>query len=132
MGLLISKLSKNVFSGKKKALKYIKNFNNEVNNDQLNLLRLYVNGQFEALLEKHNFDFIEVFVDGNQKLGLDLQINLRVNNNNIGLDFFNDHYEVCSYSDGCNPEDIENSIVRYDYKDFDIDVLLKKIESKMR
>lgn len=37
-----------------------------------------------------------------------------------------------SYLDGCNPEDIENSIVRYDYKDFDIDVLLKKIESKMR
>lgn len=123
---------KNIFSGKNRAKKYLR-ANNTENNQQTVLLSLYVNGQFEALLEEHNFDLIEVFVDGNQKLGLDLQVNLRVNNNNnnIGLDFFNDHYEVCSYLDGCNPEDIENSIVRYDYKDFDIDVLLKKIKSEL-
>ncbi|AUD62660.1 hypothetical protein BK010_03310 [Tenericutes bacterium MO-XQ] len=122
---------RNVFSGKNKAKKYLKAINSE-SNQHTDLLRLYVSGELEVELQKYSFDLIEVFVDKLRKDNIDLQVNLRVKNKNIGLDLFRDYYELCFYLSGCDPEEVENSIIRYEYIDFDLDVLLKKIESKLR
>lgn len=119
---------KNIFRGKNKAIKYLKKTDQKTT--QNDLLKLYADGTLEVILNKYSFDLIEVYVDGNYKLGLDLQINIRKGNKNIGIDFLSDNYETCFYLAGCTPEDVENSIVRYDYKDFDLDVLLKELESK--
>ena len=122
--------TRNLFLGKRKAKGYLKNINIE-SNQQTDLLRLYVSGELEVLLQKYSFDIIEVFVDKHGKDNIDLQVNFRVNNKNIGLDFFRDYYEFCFYLAGCDSEEVENSIVRYKYNDFDLDVLLKKMESKL-
>ncbi|MFW5795341.1 MAG: hypothetical protein ACOCV1_07660 [Bacillota bacterium] len=119
---------KNIFLGKNKAIKYLKKTDQKTT--QNDLLKLYTDGTLEEILSKYSFDLIEVYVDGNYKLGLDLQINIRKGNKNIGIDFLSDNYETCFYLAGCTPEDVENSIVKYDYKDFDLDVLLKELESK--
>lgn len=131
MELLKNKLPKNVFSGKKKAKKYLSALNAE-NNKQIDLLRLYISGALEESLKKYEFDLIEVFVDKLRNKKLDLQVNLRFQNKNIGLDFFSDYYEFCFYLAGCDPEDVEKSIVKYEYNEFDLDALLKEIESKFR
>jgi len=119
---------KNIFRGKKKAIKYLKITDQKTT--QNDLLKLYADGTLEVILNKYSFDLIEVYVDGNSKIGLDLQINIRKGNKNIGIDFLSDNYETCFYLVGCTPEDVENSIVRYDYKNFDLDVLLKEMRSK--
>jgi len=51
------------------------------------LLRLYVIGELEVLLQKYSFELIEVYVDKLRSADIDLQINLRVKNKNVGLDF---------------------------------------------
>lgn len=121
---------KNVFLGKRKAQKYISKINSE-SNQQIDLLRLYVNGDLEVILQKYSFDLIEVFVDKLRNYEIVLQVNLRVENKNIGLDFFRDYYEFCFYFAGCDPEEVEKSIVRYEYSAFDLSVLLKFMESKL-
>jgi hypothetical protein len=131
MALFIKKHKKNIFLGKNKAKKYLRAVNIK-RNQQILLLRLYVIGELEVLLQKYSFELIEVYVDKLRSADIDLQINLRVKNKNVGLDFFKDHYEVCFYLAGCNPEEVDNSIIRYEYNDFDLDVLLNKAESKLR
>lgn len=121
---------KNVFWGKRKAKRYLKTINSE-SNQQIDLLRLYVNGDLEVVLQKYCFDYIEVFVDKLRNDEIDLQVNLRVENKNIGLDFFRDYYEFCFYLAGCDPEEVEKSIVRYEYNAFDLNVLLKFMETKL-
>ena len=58
-------------------------------------------------------------------------MNLRNQDKNIGLDFFSDYYEFCFYLAGCDPGDVDNSIVRYEYNEFDLYTLLKEMESKL-
>lgn len=128
MGIFKKAKPKNVFSGKNKVIKYLNKTNQKtIQND---LFKLYVNGTLEEILNKYSFDMIEVYVGGNHRLGLYLQINIRKGNVNIGIDFLSDNYETYSYLAGCRPDDVGNSVVRYDYKDFDLDVLLKELESK--
>ncbi|ABX81196.1 hypothetical protein [Acholeplasma laidlawii] len=122
--------AKNVFSGKRKVTKYLSGLNGE-SNKQIDLLRLYISGALEETLKKYEFDLIEVFVDKLRNKKLHLQMNLRNQNKNIGLDFFSDYYEFCFYLAGCEPEDVENSIVKYEYNGFDLDALLKEMESKL-
>lgn len=86
--------AKNIFSGKRKATKYLSDLNGE-SNKQIDLLRLYISGALEEILKKYEFDLIEVFVDKLRNKKLDLQVNLRNQNKNIGLDFFSDYYEFC-------------------------------------
>jgi hypothetical protein len=113
--------------GKTKVEKYLKQLNNE-DTTQTKLLKMYIEGELEDILKKYSFDVIEIFVDGNKKLGLDLQINLRNMNRNYGIDFFKEHYETCYYVAGCTPEDVENSIVKYNYQNFDLENLLLEME----
>ena len=47
---------------KRKATKYLSDLNEE-NNKQIDLLRLYISGALEEILNKYKFDLIEVFVD---------------------------------------------------------------------
>ena len=131
MCLFSKRHEKNVFLGKRKAKKYLRNLNIENKTEQIDLLQKYVCGDLEEVLNKYSFEVIEVYVDGSIKHGLDLQVNLKKQNKNIGLDFFSEYYEVCFYLTGCTPEDVENSIVKYDYRDFDFETLLKIIESKI-
>jgi len=127
MGIFKNTKPKNVFRGKNKAIKYLNKSNRKTT--QSDLLKLYAAGTLDETLSKYNFDVIEIYVDGNKKLGLDLQINLRIGNRNFGIDFLEEHYETCFYVAGCTPEDFEKSIVRYDYKDFDLEKLFQEVES---
>lgn len=118
---------KNIFMGKRKVERYLKQFNHE-ETAQIKLLRMYIDGELEDILKKYSFDVIEIYVDGNKKVGLDLQINLRNMNRNYGIDFLKEHYETCYYLAGCTPEDVENSIVKHDYQNFDLENLFQEIQ----
>jgi hypothetical protein len=130
MALFVKKAPKNTFLGKSKAKKYLKTVNKD-ESPQIDLLSMYVNGELEIILQGHDFDLIEVFVDRLKNGTLDLQINLRFGNKNIGLDFFHDHYEYCYYLAGCTPDEVENSIIRHEYTAFDFNGLLKEIASRL-
>jgi hypothetical protein len=119
--------SKNIFMGKRKVEKYLKQFNHE-ETAQIKLLRMYIDGELEDILKNYIFDVIEIYVDGNKKVGLDLQINLRNGRRNFGIDFLEDHYETCFYVAGCTPEDVENSIMKFDYQNFDLEKLFQEVE----
>jgi hypothetical protein len=124
------KNEKNVFQGKRKALKYLKKYKQNQTN-QTRLLNMYVNGELEEILKEYNFDLIEVFVDGNLKIGLDLQVNLRKKDKNFGVDFFNTYYETCFYISGYSPKDIESSIFRNEYQNFNLENFLRELEKKL-
>lgn len=123
------KIKNYVFRGKSKVLKYIKSSNR--NTHQIELLSMYVEGKLEEALKKYDFDEIEVFADGNNKIGLDLQISLRKKNKTFGFDFLSEYYETCFYITGCTPEDIESSIVKSDYNDFNLDAILTETWNRL-
>ncbi len=118
-----------MFRGKSKVLKYIKSSNQNIY--QIELLNMYVEGKLEETLKKYDFDEIEVFVDGNNKIGLDLQISLRKKSKTFGIDFLSEYYETCLYITGCTPKDIESSIVKSDYNDFNLDALLTETWNRL-
>jgi len=123
--------SKNVFSGKNKAKKYLIAHSNE-SNHQIDILRMYVNGFLEETLKKYSFDLIEIYIDNLRNKKVNIQINLQHQNKNVGLDFFNDHYEFVFYLAGAHPEDIESSLISYEYTKFSLETLLKDIETTLR
>lgn len=131
MSIFGKKKNKNIFMGKRKVVKFLEHIDRDKSNGQIDLLKMYVSGELELILQKYNFEVIEVYVDKLRNHYLDLQINLRYQNKNIGLDFLTEYYEFCFYLAGCHPEDVESSIVRYDYMDFDLNTLLKDMESSM-
>jgi hypothetical protein len=121
---------KNVFLGKRKAEKYLKV--NKDHNQQIELLRRYVSNELEHSISKYHFDQIEVFVDKLKNGTLDLQVNVNINGNFAGLDFYQDYYEYIFYHIDSKPEEIDDSIVRYNYDDFDLDRLLSEIKSNLQ
>ena len=100
----------------KKVLDYL-NGKEETNYTHLDkILSFYVRKEFKNLLSKNGATKIEFFSTVNKR-GNAVQVCFNYYNMSAILEFKEEGYEYCKYKPGCSAEEMENKIIRGQYKD---------------
>ena len=88
------------------------------------ILSFYASGQFEILLINNKATEIEFFPSIENKNSIQVYFNYY--NLSAIIEFKEEYYEYCKYKPGCSSEELENSIIKEQYKDeFDIEIFIK-------
>ncbi len=119
---------------KKKIKKYLlsKNKHEYSNLDQL--LEMYLNNEIKYLLS--NYEGVNIYpsicnVKG--KLEKTIQICFNYHNIYVGIDFFEDKYNLVIYPSGISVNDLEKLFIDYEYPDdFTLQKLIKDIDFQIK
>ncbi len=115
---------------KNKIIDYLKIKGVDNYNDLDNIYDMYASGIINKLLSHYENVHIYPSLDKKNKT---IQIHYSYNNINVGIDFFENDYDVVMYYSGITPKELDKLFVKYKYqKDFSLEYLIKKLDNQIK
>lgn len=94
------------------------------------LFDLYVSGEMKCLLSV--YDDVDIYPKLSNRDNT-IQITYSYNNIHVGIDFFENNYDVVIYHTGIKPNELEKKFIKYYYDEgFDFKFLIESIDEKIK
>lgn len=118
---------------KHKITNYLSSKENDSYTQLDQILKMYIDGEIENELSKHEFHDIEIFTGIKKRLGNTIQLNFKYYNLVCTIDFTDERYTYAIYPIGASFEEIENQFINCEYaNDFSINNLIILIFNFMK
>lgn len=115
---------------KNKIIDYLKIKGVDNYNELDKIYDMYASGIINKLLSHYESVHIYPSLDKKNKT---IQIHYSYNNINVGIDFFENDYDVVIYHTGISIDEFEKSFIKYNYNEcFNLKALIESIDEKIR